>query len=113
MSNQILARRPNWKEIHTPLVGTRAFAWGYVRVIVGEEPVVGWHMSISTPHRLPTWEEVREARYAFVPDEVTMAMLLPPRNEYMNIHEYCLHLYQVPGDVPMGLFSGYRKILQP
>jgi hypothetical protein len=53
-----------------------------------------WHMSISCADRLPTWEEIRTARYAFVPDGLTMAMLLPPRNRYVNVHEYTMHLYE-------------------
>lgn len=117
MAELSFRKRPNWKEIQSPLIGCRAYAWGYVRVIVGDEPPpIGWHMSISTPNRLPTWEEVRDARYAFVPNEVTMAMLLPPKEEYINLHAYCLHLYEVPGDVilpGMLAFSGNRKIQLP
>jgi hypothetical protein len=48
--------------------------------------------------RLPAWEEVRDARYATVPDEATMALLLPPRSEYVNVHEFCLQLYEIPGE---------------
>jgi hypothetical protein len=87
-----------WKEIRCPVPYCRAYRWGYVTVFVGEEPNVGWHLSIAVPHRNPSWEEIRQARYDLVPDEVTMAMLLPPREEYMNIHKFCFHLYQVPGD---------------
>jgi hypothetical protein len=101
MAELRFTRRAKWKEIHSPIRGAQAFAWGAVRVIVGVEPVVGWHMSISTPYRNPTWEEIRQARYDLVPDEVTMAMLLPPKEEYINVHSFCFHLYQVPEDVPM------------
>lgn len=66
-----------------------------------------WHLSIShqrqdtstgvwSPGRLPTWEEIVDARYRFVPDEVTMAMLLPPRSEYVNVHATTMHLHQIP-----------------
>jgi hypothetical protein len=54
-----------------------------------------WHLTISRKDKLPSWEEVRDARYALVPDEVTMAMLLPPKDEYVNLHEYCLGLWQI------------------
>jgi hypothetical protein len=95
------AKRPRWRELYSPIRDCKAFTWGDLRVIVGDEPRVGWHMSISTPHRLPTWEEVTLARYEFIPDDVTMAMLLPPKEEYVNLHAFCFHLYQVPGDVPL------------
>ena len=95
--------RANWKEVYSPLLGCRAFKWGYVTVIVGQEPMPepNWHLSISTPYRLPTWEEVRQARYDFIPDAVTMAMILPPRREYINVHEFCFHLHEIPGEIAL------------
>ena len=54
-----------------------------------------WHVSVSHPKREPSWDEMRAARERFTPDEVTMAMILPPRAEYVNVHETCLHLWQV------------------
>ena len=41
---------------------------------------------------------MRTAREAMTPDEVTMAILFPPRSEYVNVHERCLHLWQIGGD---------------
>jgi hypothetical protein len=52
------------------------------------------HISISHEKRLPTWAEMRAAR-TLVPDEVTMAMLMPPESEYINLHQYCFHLWEV------------------
>jgi hypothetical protein len=54
-----------------------------------------WHLSISHPERYPTWDELADARYTLVPDQLTMAMLLPPRDEYLNVHEHCFHLWQI------------------
>jgi hypothetical protein len=54
-----------------------------------------WHMSVSHPHRYPTWDEVADVRYELVPDEVTMALLLPPAGEYLNVHPFCFHLWQI------------------
>lgn len=54
-----------------------------------------WHMSISHPSRYPTFDEIRDARYKYVPDEVTMAMLFPPKAEYVNVHPNCFHLWQI------------------
>ena len=88
---------------------------GVLRVLVGQEPILrdrpGWHLSMShssahlvtvsggsLPGRLPTWEEIREARYRFCPDEAYMAMILPPRAEYVNVHPTTMHLYEVEGD---------------
>ena len=64
-------------------------------VIVAWEPGDGWHLSISHPTRYPTWDEIRDARYDLLPDDCTMAMLLPPRAEYVNLHPNCFHLHEV------------------
>ena len=55
----------------------------------------GWHLSISHPTRLPTWDEIKDARYRFLPDRITVAQLLPPRKEWTNIHDFCLHLWEI------------------
>lgn len=83
------------KEIQSPLPYVKAFKFGRCNVMVGVEPNIGWHMSISHHRQNPTWEEIRDARYHFIPDEVTMVMVLPPKSEYVNVHEYCFHLHQV------------------
>ena len=77
--------------------GSRAFRYGGCNVIVSKQRA-GWHLSISRKDRLPTWEEMRDARYALVPDEATMALLLPPQSEYVNVHEFCMQMYEIPGE---------------
>jgi len=54
-----------------------------------------WHLSISHASRYPTFDEIRDARYKYVPDEVTMAMLYPPKAEYVNLHNNCFHLWEI------------------
>lgn len=54
-----------------------------------------WHVSVSHPSRYPTWDEMASARERFTPDHVTMAMVLPPRSEYVNLHNTCLHLWEI------------------
>lgn len=46
--------------------------------------------------RMPTWEELHEARYKFTPPDVNMAIMLPPKEMYVNIHKTCLHLLEIP-----------------
>lgn len=73
---------------------------GRLTVIVGLEPE-GWHLSIDFtdhrghPSRYPRWDEIAEARYRFVPDEVTMAMILPPSSEFVDVHASTFHLHQL------------------
>ena len=72
-----------------------------------------YHMSIShniptaaftgqnTPGRYPTWDEIREARYKFVPHDVNMAIMFPPPDVYYNRHTTCLHLVQIPVELAL------------
>lgn len=53
------------------------------------------HLSVSREERLPTWADVRDARYDLLPDELTFAMLLPPREIYVNVHPNTFHLWEV------------------
>ena len=78
-------------------------------IICGQEPcgpggTMRWHLSISHARRYPTWDEIRDIRYALVPDEVMVAMFLPPRAQYINVHSFCFHLYAVEAeDVPVNI----------
>lgn len=75
---------------------------GHLSVFAGPEPA-GFHLSIShrtnastpQPGRYPTWGEIVDARYRFAPLDVTMAMLLPPQDQYVNHHDTTFHLHQI------------------
>jgi hypothetical protein len=94
----VFTPKASWKEVQCPVPYCRAFRWGELSVIVGEEPGIGWHLSVAHPRRYPTWDEIKAARYDHVPDAVTMVMCLPPREEYVNVHRNCFHLHEAPGD---------------
>lgn len=60
-----------------------------------ESALLLWHLSIAHRHRYPGWDEIADVRYALVPEDVTMALLLPPPGEYVNRHEFCFHLWEI------------------
>lgn len=64
-------------------------------IFVAREPQ-GWHMSIAHADRYPTWDEIADARYALLPDEIYAAIIMPPKGEYVNIHNNCFHVHEVP-----------------
>lgn len=79
---------------------------GALTVMVAREPLgpkggLAWHLSIShigpdlNPGRIPVWDEIKEARYKFCPDGVDMAMILPPKAEYVNVHPTTMHLHEI------------------
>lgn len=54
-----------------------------------------WHLSISTPNASPSYKEIKEARYKYLPDDIYVAQIFPPKSEFINIHKYCHHLWQI------------------
>lgn len=63
--------------------------------ITYQQDYAGHRLSISHPRRYPTWDEVAEARYRLIPNDVYMVMPLPPMEEYLNIHPYMFNLHEV------------------
>lgn len=96
----------DWEELATPEhvaallePGTRRFRYLECTVLVSRDPYTDeWHLSISHVDRDPSWEEISGARYQFIPDEVTMVQVLPPRADYTNLHEHCFHLWEIAPD---------------
>lgn len=76
------------------------FVKGELRVLIGLERVrrqsrARLHLSISCEYRYPTWEEIKDARYSLLPEKLTFAQILPPPDEYVNIHPNCFHLWEI------------------
>jgi hypothetical protein len=66
-----------------------------------------WHMSMShnsmvsgpqgnIAKRMPTWDELKAARYKFLPKDINMAIMMPPENMYYSLHETCIHMVEIP-----------------
>ncbi len=68
---------------------------------VGESPQ--WeHVSISTPVRCPTWDEMCLVKSLFWDDEDCVLQFHPPQSEYVNNAKNCLHLWRPVGfEIPM------------
>lgn len=70
------------------------FKMGRCDIIIAKENNK-WHMSISTRNASPSYKEIKAARYKYLPDDVYMAQIFPPKEEFINLHPYCHHLYQI------------------
>ncbi len=57
-----------------------------------------WHLSISRKDRLPTYDELKDARYQFLPDVEYAIQVFPPKSEFVNLHTFCLHLWELASD---------------
>jgi len=54
-----------------------------------------WHLSISTSNCSPSYKEIKQARYTYIPDDIYMAQIFPPKADFVNLHPFCHHLWQV------------------
>lgn len=56
-----------------------------------------WHLTISCADRHPTWDELKTARYRICGPDITMAMITPPVERYVNIpsQDHVFHFWQL------------------
>lgn len=55
----------------------------------------GWeHVSVSLPQRCPSWDEMCRIKALFWDDEDCVMQLHPPRSEWVNNMNFCLHLWR-------------------
>lgn len=93
--------RQAWVEqgIDIDKISLARFAMGPCNILIGQEPAgangeVLWHLTISTPSRHPTWDEIKIARYRLLPPELCFALMLPPADMYVNVPEQD-HVFQL------------------
>lgn len=55
----------------------------------------GWdHVSISFKNRCPSWGEMGMVKDIFFNTDECVVQYHPAKNEYVNNHPYCLHLWK-------------------
>ena len=72
---------------------TGVFRYKGKYVVVNNEDGL-WHLSVSANHTLGYYE-LKEVRYMFMPNNMHVAQIFPPREEFVNLHENCFHLYEL------------------
>lgn len=67
------------------------------RMIASNE--MGWdHVSVSLDkRRCPFWEEMQMIKALFWSDDETVIQYHPAKEDYVNNHEFCLHLWKPQG----------------
>lgn len=82
--------------------GLKRLAMGDCNILVAREPngingEMRWHLTISTPDRHPTWDEIKTARYRLLPLDRCFGILLPPPEMYVNVpqQDHVFHLHEI------------------
>lgn len=69
----------------------------YTLMVVASDDM-GWeHVSVSLKNRTPNWREMCFIKDLFWEPEDCVIQFHPPRSEYVNVHEFCLHLWRKIG----------------
>lgn len=70
------------------------------------------HLSVSTPIKTPTWEQMQKMKEIFWNDDEVCMQLHPKKEDYVNNMPYCLHIWkpidkEIP--TPPSIMVGFRK----
>ena len=65
---------------------------GKIVVVAIEDGI--YHLSVSSNHPLGYYE-LKDVRYTFLPNRIRVAQIFPPREEFVNVHEHCFHLWEI------------------
>lgn len=64
----------------------------------GDSTIPWEHVSVSLPKRTPNWREMCFVKDLFWSEDECVVQYHPPRSDYVNVHQFCLHLWK-----PLGL----------
>lgn len=70
------------------------------------------HLSVSTPIKCPTWEQMCKMKDIFWRDDEVCMQLHPKKEDYVNCMQYCLHIWRpIDKEIPMppSIMVGLRK----
>ena len=74
------------------------------------------HLSVSTPTRCPTWDEMCIMKEVFWNDDEVCMQLHPKKEEYVNNHPFCLHIWKpikqeipIPPSIMVGIRTGHEE----
>ena len=60
------------------------------------------HCSVSLPTRCPSWEQMCAIKDAFWKEDECCMQLHPKKDDYVNNHPYCLHIWRpIDKEIPM------------
>jgi hypothetical protein len=83
-----------------------------VRVIASDG--LGWeHVSVSRSDRCPTWDEMCQIKDLFWDEDDCVVQYHPPKEDWVNNHPNCLHLWRPIGvEVPRppAILVGIKKM---
>ena len=78
-----------------------------------DESIPWEHVSVSTRRRCPHWKEMCFVKDLFWDEEEMVMQLHPPKSQWVNNHNFCLHLWRpLDGNIPSppSIAVGYKEL---
>jgi hypothetical protein len=107
--------RTAWKRVQPPFGATPDQMLAFVRkdglrvIMTPEIPYPNgqkWaHVSLSRQHTMPSYYDLIDVKREFIGEEHKAIMVFPKKEEHVNIHKYCLHLWVIVENDPLPDFT--------
>lgn len=69
------------------------------------------HISVSRKDRLPSWDDLKHVKEVIVGNDRYAYQVFPPASQYVNIHQFCLHMWApLTGSLPVPEFGSEGTI---
>lgn len=71
------------------------------------------HVSVSLPNRTPNWKEMCFIKDLFWGEDECVVQYHPPKSEYVNNHNFCLHLWKsnkIKIPLPPSILVGLKNV---
>jgi len=65
------------------------------------------HVSMARRKRMPTYAEIEEYKNLFCGSNTYAIIVFPPKEVWVSIHPYCVHLWEPMEKYPLPEFSGF------
>lgn len=74
---------------------------------------LGWeHLSVSMPSKTPSWDQMCKMKDIFWNDDETCVQFHPKKEDYVNNHPHCLHIWKPVNEklpIPPSILVGFRS----
>ena len=87
---------PSWRVVARAEDGVKILSRDGLSIIASLEIHEGrkWiHVSCARRDRLPSWDDLRLVKSTIITDARHAYSVMPTKEEYVNIHNFCLHLF--------------------
>lgn len=65
------------------------------------------HVSYARPGRMPDYADTQRVRTLFLSADRYCCAIYPPKDRYVSLHRFCLHLWSCLDDWPLPELSGH------